>query len=65
MSLWPRYGFDVPVMTERIARAAFPRGSPAIRMRDARGEVFADGQFADLFAVRPPSSNRRKNTGYR
>jgi hypothetical protein len=55
MSLWPRHGFDIPVMTERVARAAFPRGSLAIRMRDALGEVFADEQFADLFAVRLPT----------
>lgn len=52
MSLWPRYGFEVPALKERVARAAFPKGSLAIRMRDALGEVFADEQFADLFAVR-------------
>ncbi|MET9039432.1 MULTISPECIES: IS1182 family transposase [Streptomyces] len=39
-------------MTERVARAAFPKGSLAIRMRDALGEVFVDEQFAHLFATR-------------
>ncbi|MGW4995858.1 transposase, partial [Streptomyces mirabilis] len=39
-------------MTERVARAAFPKGSLAIRMRDALGEVFVDEQFAHLFAIR-------------
>ncbi|MEU5431558.1 IS1182 family transposase [Streptomyces olivoreticuli] len=52
MSLWPRPGYEVPALTERVARAAFPRGSLAIRMRDALGEIFVDEEFADLFAAR-------------
>lgn len=32
-----------------VARAAFPRGNPCIRLRDALGPVFADQQFAHLF----------------
>ncbi|MCZ4103791.1 IS1182 family transposase [Streptomyces sp. H39-C1] len=42
----------MPEMTARVARAAFPQGSLAIRIRDALGEVFADEQFSDLFAAR-------------
>ncbi|MFD9823551.1 transposase, partial [Streptomyces violascens] len=39
-------------LTVGVARAAFPNGSLAIRMRDALGEVFVDEEFAELFAVR-------------
>jgi transposase len=39
-------------MTAQVARAAFPKGCPAIRIRDALGELFDDGQFAGLFATR-------------
>jgi transposase len=39
-------------MTAQVARAAFPKGCLAIRIRDALGELFDDGQFAGLFAVR-------------
>jgi transposase len=42
----------VPVETVRVARAAFPKGSPAIRLRDALGAVFTDTDFADLFPRR-------------
>jgi transposase len=39
-------------MTAQVARAAFPKGCLAIRVRDALGEVFEDAQFAGLFATR-------------
>jgi len=39
-------------MTAQVARAAFPKGCLAIRVRDALGELFDDGQFAGLFGVR-------------
>jgi transposase len=39
-------------MTAPVARAAFPNGCLAIRIRDALGEVFEDAQFAELFATR-------------
>ncbi|MFC9331312.1 IS1182 family transposase [Kitasatospora sp. NPDC057015] len=45
--MWPRSGCAVPV-----AHAAFPKGSLAIRVREALGEIFTDGQFAEYFAVR-------------
>lgn len=35
-----------------VARAAFRKGSLAIRVRDELGEVFADGAFMDAFGVR-------------
>ncbi|SCK57231.1 Transposase [Streptomyces sp. SceaMP-e96] len=36
----------------RVARAAFPKGSLAIRVRDELGPMFRDEDFADLFASR-------------
>ena len=42
----------VPEQTALVARAAFPRGSLAMRVRDELGEVFCDGAFIDAFGVR-------------
>jgi transposase len=39
-------------MTARVARAAFPKGTLAIRIRDALGPLFADEEFAGMFGVR-------------
>jgi transposase len=50
--MWPRSGRAVPAMTAQVARAAFPNGCLAIRVRDALGELFEDAQFAGLFAAR-------------
>lgn len=36
----------------RVARAAFPKGSLAIRARDELGPLFHDEEFADLFPAR-------------
>ncbi len=52
MTMWPRPGRAVPTMTAQVARAAFPKGCLAIRIRDALGELFEDAQFPGLFAVR-------------
>jgi transposase len=41
---------DVPAATATIARAAFPHGSPYLRLRDHLGTIFTDVQFASLFA---------------
>ncbi|MEU9357286.1 IS1182 family transposase [Streptomyces sp. NPDC048301] len=43
---------EIPVETVRVARAAFPKGSLAIRVRDELGVMFQDGDFAALFGVR-------------
>ncbi len=50
--MWPRSSHAVPTMTVQVARAAFPKGCLAIRVRDALGELFEDAQFAELFAIR-------------
>ena len=39
----------VPEETRRIARAAFPKGTLCLRIADALGPVYQDGQFAALF----------------
>ncbi|ACU38873.1 transposase IS4 family protein [Actinosynnema mirum DSM 43827] len=43
---------EIPEETARVARAVFPRGCLAMRMCDVLGPVFADADFAELFAVR-------------
>jgi transposase len=52
MTMWPRPSHAIPTMTAQVARAAFPKGCLAIRVRDALGELFEDVQFAELFATR-------------
>ena len=52
MSLKPRLVPDVPELTARVARAAFPKGNPYLRLRDALGPVFRDADFADLYPRR-------------
>ncbi|CAM5328682.1 Cation/acetate symporter ActP [Streptomyces badius] len=42
----------IPAETVRVARAAFPKGSLAIRVRDELGPLFRDEEFADLFPAR-------------
>src|ERR671933_85138 len=39
----------VPEATARVARAAFRKGNPLLRLRDELGSIFADADFADLF----------------
>ncbi|MFD0338899.1 IS1182 family transposase [Streptomyces sp. NPDC127117] len=52
MSMQPSGPGEVPAETVRVARAAFPRGSLAIRVRDELGPLFSDEEFADLFPAR-------------
>jgi len=49
MSLRPFLVGAVPASTAMVARAAFPRGTPYVRLRDILGTVFADQQSAALF----------------
>lgn len=48
----PKGSGEIPAETVRVARAAFPKGSLAIRVRDELGPLFTDEEFADLFPVR-------------
>src|SRR5690606_29087147 len=42
----------VPPETTRVARAAFPKGSPYLVLRDELGTVFQDEDFVDLYPRR-------------
>jgi transposase len=42
----------VPEQTARVARAAFPKGNPYLRLRDELGTVFRDGDFAAFYPRR-------------
>jgi transposase len=50
MSLKPTTSVEIPELTVRIARAAFPKGNEYMTMRDALGIVYDDQQFAHLFS---------------
>nr|WP_222110117.1 IS1182 family transposase [Streptomyces cupreus] len=52
VSMQPKGSGEIPAETVRVARAAFPKGSLAIRVRDELGVLFTDEQFAGLFAMR-------------
>ena len=52
MSMQPRPLPQVPELTARMARAASRRGNLAMRIRDELGVVYADEQFAAVFATR-------------
>src|SRR3954465_7474779 len=39
----------VPETTARVAKAAFRKGNPLLKLRDELGAIFADTDFADLF----------------
>jgi transposase len=52
MCLHPRSVDPVPEETARVARAAFPKGTVYMTMKDALGEVFEDEDFAHLFPSR-------------
>lgn len=52
MSLKPSPFGEVPPLTAKVARAAFPKGSLCLRIRDTLGPVFTDDQFAELFPRR-------------
>ena len=52
MSLKPSPIEPVPEETARVARAAFRKGNPLLKLRDELGAIFADADFADLFPRR-------------
>src|SRR3954469_22704552 len=52
MSLHPQAHFAVPEETQRVARAAFPKGTLCLRIGDQLGPLYRDTQFADLFPTR-------------
>ena len=52
MSLNPQTSYPIPEDTQRVARAAFPKGNLYMRMRDELGEIYQDATFAELFPGR-------------
>jgi len=52
MSLQPHAIGPIPTQTVQVARAAFPKGTPFMRMRDELGTIYQDETFAALFPSR-------------
>src|SRR3954467_6180311 len=52
MSLQPQEIAPIPKETQRVARAAFPKGNIYLRMRDQIGTIFNDPMFTPLFPIR-------------
>jgi transposase len=52
MSLRPAEIAPVPAATAQVAAAAFPKGCPAMRLRDELGTVYDDRMFASLYPAR-------------
>ena len=50
MSMHPQLFYVIPAETERVAHAAFPKGSAIMRIRDELGMLFSDTDFAALFS---------------
>src|SRR5690349_7800749 len=52
MSLHPEAIYPVPEDTQRVARAALPRGNLYMQVADRLGNIYHDAQFAALFPTR-------------
>src|SRR3954469_2532656 len=52
MSLHPLSAHSIPEQTQRIARAAFAKGTLCLRIADELGGLYRDDLFADLFPKR-------------
>lgn len=51
MSMYPRELGSIPEETARVAHAACPKGTLAMRLRDVLGELYQDEHFRDLYPV--------------
>lgn len=49
MSLHPESIGEIPEQTQRVAKAAFPRGNIYMKMRDEMGSFYKDEDFKELF----------------
>ena len=49
MSLKAQAICPVPGETARVARAAYPKGTLCMQMRDVLGTIYTDTDFAELF----------------
>src|SRR5260370_9389472 len=52
MWMYPQELGPIPAETMRVARAAYPKGSLAMRLRDELGGIYRDEQFVSLFPSR-------------
>lgn len=52
MSMHPQPIGPVPEDTAHVARAAFPKGTTYLQMRDVLGTIYDDEDFAQLFETR-------------
>ena len=52
MSLHPQVTYPIPEETQRVARAAFPRGNIYMQVADRLGTLYHATQFAALFPTR-------------
>jgi transposase len=52
MSLRPQPTVSIPEETQRVAHAAFPKGTLCLRIADELGGLYRDDQFAELFPTR-------------
>jgi transposase len=50
MSLHAPLAYAIPEQTAQVARAAFPKGNPYMRMRDLLGPIYTNPEFAELFS---------------
>jgi transposase len=50
MSLHAPLFYLIPEETARVAQAAFPKGNPYMRMRDALGPIYTNPEFTHLFS---------------
>jgi transposase len=56
MSLHPQATYPIPEETQRVARAAFPRGNVYMQVADRLGTIYHDAQFAARFPTRGQSA---------
>lgn len=43
---------EIPELTAKVVKAAFPKGNKVVTIRDELGVIFADADFAELYAKR-------------
>jgi len=50
MTFQSRTDLNIPAETIRVARAAFPKGNPYMKLRDELGVLYQDDRFKELFS---------------
>lgn len=50
MTFQSRTNLSIPAETIRVARAAFPKGNPYMKLRDELGVLYQDDRFKKLFS---------------